>query len=1604
VRFWEASSEDVEKRFLPDSLSLGDIHFFRTPDGLVDARILTLSPQHSLPSENALFNYLGTCVRDKAVVERFKTGAISEGSASGKTVRQARQEVNEVYPAQSRISNADKIDFSGLGEDANICVLLAAGRSQRFEESLTARDLPVVLKVIYPFLGKPLAKHPMDAARVHTHIAPIVIVGYNEKQVISALGPDAVYIRQPLPNPYGTAYASSLVCDYIPQGYQGRVTIAVGDTPLLTEKEFAAMDAGFKEFSSRPGGDKIAGVILSGRVDGPNTAAFGRLVVRQDGTLDKIFTERQIRNLIDNYSQAGPAVSDIRQAIARQKDIEQIVVSLNGSISRGQEGRPVITIPADKEYSEEAKELERLLGQIGLHRVSYDGAVMTGEEILAQPRFNPAIYQFEYGIFAEANDQITDDNERGEYLGIDVFDILNAKGYRIGVVDAESEHLYGVDTIEQLEGLEAKVKGEGIAGALGISAADVRGAFNDYSDSTGFTARFGNCDIVRAPYGRINATFGLTTRQPRGRLQHYIHQFINTRIFRNPEALENNMRLYEEAQEEALPLGWQRIRFFRENNSGNIISRRGCRVMNGVSGKVFPSFGRVPKRHRHDIATSLGAALVDSRRMCESVGLERWQKTRQGRFDHSYPLEYFDAIVSGKTVNLMYTTGKGATKVTITPGIEEGEYAARIKILQQEIDKRRRLVSVLNGLGRAVTRRDNKITNFIFEWDKATRRYVFRCPVDLDTIQVGNILDDLGDALRSAINPAGEEPASLDDVYIDTEVMDAIVNGFLGKIEEYYGKPEADRLRPHVYDAAMVFCYTLSLRFFADFLAGNVYFALRDGERPDANLYRAEVQMQELIKLEEALAERGISLGTQTTADATGGIAVEDLKDLRQRVARYLEQSPVDAEHPLVIFLDLNKILSFNSKGNINKGLAQEISKILSLKHVYVVILTQRSYKSIDERVLEPLRNAGVTIDSSNQLQPHPQLRCLAYGGMALFEDLKPSIGFLKRMANDISTMLFDKRLLIDEIKIIKPDEDCPLEHNKNTILIVEGVGITLALYRSLLRDYPQQNMEIRKDVLKALLVEYSADPTKNFIAGRASVDIRLVDKGQAQDALIALLALQLGVEAVNIRRLTIDDEHQEDFAGEPNLRATLRCGKSGLAISTRQENEDSLHGATENAPEGCLVIDSKGPLVSAVTLSAVKRHLAPAAAAGGQQQLIDALGELVGQPQDRALVTRRIEGLVSQLWNPRAVRPVIIAAGKGTRYLDSLLPFGLQAHSKNVARVNGIPSVRVMVEKALELKDAGIDLLKPAVVVSPEDDDEVKAALADYDVDYVYQDTPAGTGHAALQMRKIAAGFDGDFLVMWGTMPVVRPETLETAVKVHQSLGGCAMVYPAAWRKDPYAPLKTEGAVVKASQETHLEGAQAPEYGLDNIGAFVVDAEAMFETFGSYNGMFDPATGKYVGLPNGELGFPNTLGDELPAKGRLVIVAPIADPRECQGIKTIEDAKTAGAYIYELRFEAARQKAAEGVALVVEADDVIRAQMVRQIKPFGFKDVCEAKNEETARAEAARITADGDTIVAVITSTGTDLVGQIQNDIGEAKVIVVDQPSETERIVEEGL
>jgi Ser/Thr protein kinase RdoA (MazF antagonist) len=123
--------------------------------------------------------------------------------------------------------------------------------------------------------------------------------------------------------------------------------------------------------------------------------------------------------------------------------------------------------------------------------------------------------------------------------------------------------------------------------------------------------------------------------------------------------------------------------------------------------------------------------------------------------------------------------------------------------------------------------------------------------IDLDTVKPGLVQVDIGDCLRSACNPAGEDTTDLEAVHFDLGLAEAILSGYLGVAQEFLSTADRD----YIVAATKLISFELGVRFFSDHLAGDVYFRTT---HPGHNLERALVQFrltESIERQEPALRE-----------------------------------------------------------------------------------------------------------------------------------------------------------------------------------------------------------------------------------------------------------------------------------------------------------------------------------------------------------------------------------------------------------------------------------------------------------------------------------------------------------------------------------------------------------------------------------------------------------------------------------------------------------------------------------------------------------------------------------------------------------------------------
>ena len=156
------------------------------------------------------------------------------------------------------------------------------------------------------------------------------------------------------------------------------------------------------------------------------------------------------------------------------------------------------------------------------------------------------------------------------------------------------------------------------------------------------------------------------------------------------------------------------------------------------------------------------------------------------------------------------------------------------------------LAALCPALPLRVCHNDTKINNMLYSAEQG--RGI--AAIDLDTCMPGYWLFDFGDMVRTCCSPEAEDSLNTNNVRIRPEIFAALAEGYLQGLAGVITAAE----RHSLLLGAKVMCLMIGIRFLADHLNGDKYFAIK---REQHNLQRAQNQIrlyQDLIAQEQQLA------------------------------------------------------------------------------------------------------------------------------------------------------------------------------------------------------------------------------------------------------------------------------------------------------------------------------------------------------------------------------------------------------------------------------------------------------------------------------------------------------------------------------------------------------------------------------------------------------------------------------------------------------------------------------------------------------------------------------------------------------------------------------
>ena len=350
-----------------------------------------------------------------------------------------------------------------------------------------------------------------------------------------------------------------------------------------------------------------------------------------------------------------------------------------------------------------------------------------------------------------------------------------------------------------------------------------------------FTPQGQVLEVRECGQGNVNDTFLATLAG--AEIKHFILQRLNTRVFPRPQLIMGNLRAFTEhvqarLQREPIPRGrrWDAPRV--------LLTREGEDHWLDPDGFFWRALTFIEDAESHDAiknpehAREVGWALGLFHKLLSDLPPARLADTLPGFHITPAYLRHFEGVIAKN----------------------RGRKTPEMKFCLRFVEERRAWANVLEDAkaqGKLPLRAihgDPKVNNVML--DTATGQAVGL--VDLDTVKPGLVHYDLGDCLRSGCNPLGEEIEDWEQARFDPEICRALLRGYLDQAGDFLTPDDCD----YLFDAVRLLPFELGLRFFTDYLEGNVYFKVR---HPEHNLPRALVQFRltESIEAQERVI-RGI--------------------------------------------------------------------------------------------------------------------------------------------------------------------------------------------------------------------------------------------------------------------------------------------------------------------------------------------------------------------------------------------------------------------------------------------------------------------------------------------------------------------------------------------------------------------------------------------------------------------------------------------------------------------------------------------------------------------------------------------------------------------------
>jgi hypothetical protein len=329
--------------------------------------------------------------------------------------------------------------------------------------------------------------------------------------------------------------------------------------------------------------------------------------------------------------------------------------------------------------------------------------------------------------------------------------------------------------------------------------------------------------------GHINDSYKVMTESPS--TPDYVMQRINHYIFKNVDALQENIyRVTNHIRNKLTAAGITDV----ENRVLRLASAKDGKLYHkDTDGNYWRILYFIPDSHSYDegitpeLALYAGRAFGDFQTMLADLPGEPLVETIPNFHNMETRLATFRQAVkdnkAGRLLKVQYM-------------VDELEKRA------EEMCKAERLHRE-GVLPKRINHCDTKVNNVLFD----SHNQVL-CVIDLDTVMPGYVLSDFGDFMRTGANTGKEDDPDLDRISIDMNIFEAYTKGYLEKARSFLVPAEIENLA----FGAKLLTYMQTVRFFADYLDGDLYYKIHS---PEHNWQRTVAQFKLLQSMEENFSE-----------------------------------------------------------------------------------------------------------------------------------------------------------------------------------------------------------------------------------------------------------------------------------------------------------------------------------------------------------------------------------------------------------------------------------------------------------------------------------------------------------------------------------------------------------------------------------------------------------------------------------------------------------------------------------------------------------------------------------------------------------------------------